>query len=66
MTQSHVTRSEEKVSLESETKERQPKASGRSEPKGLKNSNRVKQAIVSKFSETIGENVNCFGVGMLV
>ena len=48
------------------TKSRQPKASARNENKPLKNSIKVKQAIVSKLSETIGENVNCFGVGMFL
>ncbi len=56
-------RTEVKVSDETEMKERQPKA-GKSESKHLKNSVRVKQAIVSKLSETIGENVNCFSFGM--
>ncbi len=59
----NVTRAEVKVSQEAEMKERQPEA-GKRESRHLKNSIRVKQAIVSKLSETIGENVNCFSFGM--
>lgn len=47
-------------------KAKQCKAEGRSDGKNFRNSIKVKQAIVSKLSETIGENVNCFGIGMLL
>ena len=41
-----------------------PNSNVKNDGKILTNSSRVKQAIVSKLSETIGENVNCFGIGM--
>ena len=49
---------------ERQMKSRQPKSDMKNDGKNLRNSGKVKQAIVSKLSETIGENVNCFGIGM--
>ena len=43
---------------------RKPSLEPKNDGKMSKHTGKVKQAIVSKLSETIGENVNCFGVGM--
>lgn len=67
-TRSRPVRQSERTQLESsqasERTVKQQKADARNDGKISRNSGKVKQAIVSKLSETIGENVNCFGIGM--
>ena len=49
---------------EQQANSRKPSLETKNDGKSSRHAGKVKQAIVSKLSETIGENVNCFGVGM--